>query len=60
MRAANFDDEALVKQLIAAKANLDAKNVSYRSCTRVSLPQWLLGLSVRAYSNISGSRAKRT
>jgi hypothetical protein len=57
-RAAETGDEVLVKQLIAANANLDAQHVSYRSYTRVSLPQWLLGISVRACSNISGIRAR--
>jgi hypothetical protein len=37
--AASHGDEGRLKQLIAAKADLHAQSVSYRSCTRVSLPQ---------------------
>ena len=48
IRAAEDGNEALVKQLIAAEANLNATDVSNRSGTRMFLPQWLSGLSVRA------------
>ncbi len=41
IRAAEDGNEALVKQLIAAKANLNATTVSYRSGTQMSLPQCL-------------------
>jgi hypothetical protein len=39
MRAANEGDEAQVKQLIVANANLNAKDVIYRCCARVSLSE---------------------
>jgi ankyrin repeat protein len=39
MRAAYNGEEAQVKQLIAAKANLNANDVIYRSCARVSLSE---------------------
>jgi ankyrin repeat protein len=35
IRAANNGNEAQLKQLIDAKANLDAKDVIYRCCARV-------------------------
>lgn len=39
IRAAENGNEAQVKQLIVAKANLNAKDVIYRSCARVSLSE---------------------
>ena len=39
IRAAENGNEAQVKQLIGAKANLNAKNVIYRCCARVSLSE---------------------
>ncbi len=37
IRAAENGEEAQLKQLIVAKANLNAKTVIYRCCARVSL-----------------------
>jgi len=39
IRAAKNGDEAQLKQLIDAKANLHAKDVIYRCCARVSLSE---------------------
>ncbi len=39
IRAAKNGDEALLKQLIGAKANLNAKDVIYCCCARVSLSE---------------------
>ncbi len=39
IRAAENGNEAQVKQLIVAKANLNAKDVIYRCCARVSLSE---------------------
>jgi hypothetical protein len=39
IRAAENGEEAQLKQLIGAKANLHAKDVIYRCCARVSLSE---------------------
>ena len=39
IRAAEKGEEAQLKQLIAARAYPDAKDVIYRSCARVSLSE---------------------
>jgi hypothetical protein len=39
IRAAENGEEALLKQLIDAKANLHARDVIYRCCARVSLSE---------------------